>query len=42
MSSPEARVMWDKWDFRVCGEILVELRKKDMITDRNPNLGFTA
>ena len=38
--------MWDVRGFRVYGGIMVELRKtrgkKDMIADRNPDLGFTA
>ena len=40
-------LMWDGGGFRVCGGMLVKLEKtreerKDMIADRNPDLGFTA
>ena len=39
--------MWNRGGFKICGGDFVELgktkrEKKDMITDRNPNLGFTV
>ena len=37
--------MWGGGDFKVCGGIVVELRKNtglDMIMDHNPDLDFTA